>query len=50
MKQKPRLMQSSITNNVYYVTKYKEISVGKYEAIEKRLATPSEIYTMLGEK
>lgn len=42
-KQEPRIMQSSITGVFYYVTRYKDLGNGNFEAISKREANAKEI-------
>ena len=43
MKQEPRIMESVITGNFYYVTKYKDLGNGNFASLNKRNATKEEI-------
>jgi len=43
LKQEPKIMQSSLTDEYFYVNKYKDLGNGNFEAISKRKATKEEI-------
>jgi len=42
-KQEPKIMQSSVTDEYYYVNKYKDLGNGHFESLSKRKATKEEI-------
>lgn len=42
-KQKPMIMCSEITEEYYYVDKYKDLGNGHFESLNKRKATEEEI-------
>lgn len=42
-KQKPMIMHSEITEEYFYVNKYKDLGNGRFEALSKRKATKEEI-------
>ena len=41
--QKPKIMQSPLTDEYYYVNKYKDLGNGNFESLSKRKATKEEI-------
>ena len=42
-KQEPKIMQSPITDEYFYVNKYKDLGNGNFESLSKRKATEEEI-------
>jgi len=48
-KQEPKIMQSPLTDEYYYVNKYKDLGNGNFESLSKRKATKEEIEAYLKE-
>ena len=42
-KQEPKIMRHTLTNEYFYVDKYKDLGNGRFEAISKRKASEKEI-------
>lgn len=42
-KQEPKIMESYLTGEFFYVTKYNDLGNGHFEAFNKRKATKEEI-------